>query len=131
MVIVTFASRRVHKRPLPNVMSQSTASDAYDLDGFGRYELGSDCSPPGMKLPPNPYYKFDKEDEPLSPRERAPSLPRLKLEPCSVEFLERLPNGLHEGAPSGVFRVNITNIGERVLKVVSRVQSTIRNLCCQ
>ena len=118
IAIVTFTSRRLHKHSPP----MSTASDDYDLDGFGRYELGSDCSPPGMKLPPNPDYKFDREDEPLSPRERAPSLPRLKLEPSSVEFLERLPNGLHEGAPSGVFRVKITNMGERVLKVVRRVQ---------
>ena len=48
-------------------------------------------------------------------RERPPLIPR--FEPSSVEFLERLPNGLHDGAPSGLFRVNITNIGERVLKV--------------
>ena len=50
-------------------------------------------------------------------RDHAPVLPRLNLEPSSVEFLERLPNGLHEGAPSGLFRVNITNMGERILKV--------------
>ena len=103
-------------------MAKSSTSNHYDLDGFGRYELGTDCSPPGMKPPPNPYQNFDGEDEPMSPGERPPSLPRLNLDPSSVDFLERLPNGLHEGAPSGVFRVNITNMGERVLKVVSRVQ---------
>ena len=110
IAIVTFASRGLHKHG--------------EVHRFGRYELGSDCSSPAMKPQPNPYYNFDGKDEPLSPGERLPSLPRLNLDPSSVEFLERLPNGLHEGATSGVFRVNITTMGERVLKVVSRVRLT-------
>ena len=76
-----------------------------------------DCLPPGMKPPPNPYLEFNSEDEPLSLREPAPLLPRLNLEPSSIEFLEKLLNGLHEGTPSGVFRVKIANMGECVPNV--------------
>ncbi|KAF8587320.1 hypothetical protein K439DRAFT_1659148 [Ramaria rubella] len=88
-----------------------------DLDGFGPDVLPSESVPPGMKLPPNPYERPSNLNEPVPMREPVPLLPQIHLEPSTVEFIERFKNGLSEDAPSGVFRVRIAGMGERVLKI--------------
>ena len=93
-----------------------------DLDGFGPDRSPTGYPPPGIDVPGlNPYFpdfEFDPKLHSLPDKEQAPRLLRIHLQPSSVKFLERLPNGLSEDAPSGVFKVYIENMGERLLKIV-------------
>ncbi|KAF8590487.1 hypothetical protein K439DRAFT_1611895 [Ramaria rubella] len=100
-----------------------------DLDSFGPAENPSESIPPGIKLPPNPYFGPPPNlDESVPMREPAPLLPRIYLEPSTVDFIERFDNGLSEDAPSGVFRVRVAGMGERVLKIVCTYAGNYREI---
>ena len=103
--------------------------DDTNLDGFGPDQFITDYPTPGIEIPwSNPYQPaaqvyFDPKLHRLPTREHAPCLPTIDLKPSSVTFLERLPNGLGEDAPSGVYRVKIESMGECLLKIVCASRS--------
>src|SRR5882724_4961766 len=100
-----------------------------NLDGFGSSQFPHNYPTPGIRLPLNPFHSggpFDPKRHCIPRQEPALPIPMINLEPSSVTFLERLQNGLGEDAPSGVYRVKINGMGERLLKIVSTDQSISR-----
>ncbi|KAF8592619.1 hypothetical protein K439DRAFT_1610390 [Ramaria rubella] len=97
-------------------------------DSFGPDIPAYIAPPPGIALGPlantcgSPYTR---------PRQGRPApLPRLDIDPSTVTFIQRFPNGLEEdNLASGVFQAHISTMGDRLLKIALHAINIREYLC--